>query len=78
MAKRETIRRFDFTVDVDGKVYNCRRDVTGVRVLRQLVYVVGIGSKADGASYDSIRASTMEGIARIIAGEIIRQNPTGE
>jgi len=76
MAKA-TETKFDFTIEVDGKAYNCHRVVSGARVFRQRIYVDCIGSKPDGASYGSggmYPAGSMERIARIIAGELVRQN----
>lgn len=71
--------RSKFTVGADGKVYQCEREITGKKELRQTIYVIGVGSKADTASYGRRGRSpgTMESIARLIAHEIIRQAARG-
>ena len=68
--------RYSFKVDANGSTYNCEREVTGKRVLRQTIHVIGVGSKEDSADYGSKHhpPETMRGIARIIAHEIIREN----
>jgi hypothetical protein len=68
--------RYDFTVDVNGRTYKCEREVTGKRVMRQIIHVIGVGSKDDSANYGSKHHPpvTMPGIAKIIAHEIIREN----
>lgn len=72
--KASTCRRYQFTVEANGRTYNCERVVTGKRVLRQTIDVTGVGSKADSADYGrhAHPVASMEGIARIIAHEIIR------
>lgn len=64
---------YQFTVNVNGRVYQCERIVTGQRVLRQQIRVTGVGSKNDPASYGAKYhpPGTMEAIARLIAREII-------
>jgi hypothetical protein len=66
--------RHSFTIEKSGIQYQCVRDVTGTRVLRQTVHVIGIGSEPDPASYgiNGHPSATMEGIARLIANEIVR------
>jgi hypothetical protein len=70
MSAPERIR---FTVESDGKSYACERVVTGVRVLRQQIQVLGIGSKADPATYGARGhpSSSMASTARLIARDII-------
>ena len=46
MAKQRG--RYEFTVQVDGKTYNCVREVQGVRLLGA-PGVLGGGTRADGA-----------------------------
>lgn len=67
--------RYTFTVEANGKIYDCERKVTGKQVLRQTIHVIGQGSKEDSASYGRKYHPpiTMEGVARLIAYEIIRE-----
>ena len=69
------MRTHKFTVESDGKSYDCERRVTGERVFRQSVHVIGVGSKDDPASYGARYhpPSSMAGIAKLIAHEIIRE-----
>lgn len=69
------MRTHKFTVESDGKTYDCERTVTGERVFGQSVHVIGVGSKDDPASYGARYhpPSTMAGIAKLIAHEIIRE-----
>lgn len=68
--------KYTFTLDSSGNTYNCEREVTGKRVMRQMIRVVGVGSKRDSADYGSKGhpPQTMQSIARVIALEIIREN----
>ena len=68
--------RFDFTVKVGEKKYDCHRMVSGATVFRQTVYVDGFGSKPDGASYGPGErpVDTMELNAKLIAAELIKRN----
>ncbi len=67
---------YSFSVQHDGRPYECERIVTGKRVLRQTIIVKGVGSKEDSAPYGQRGhpAVTMEGIARLIAHEVIKSN----
>lgn len=67
-----------FSIEVDGIEYECEREVTGQRVLRQKVRVLSVGSKEDPASYqaNSPRVSTMGSIARILANELVSAHKT--
>ncbi len=67
---------YRFTIEKDGKTYECEREVTGTRVLRQTVTVIGFGKKNDPANYGKKwhPSSTMEHIALLIAHEIIDGN----
>lgn len=69
------MRTHKFTVEYDGKTYDCERTVTGERVFRQSIHVIGVGSKDDPASYGARYhpPSSMAGIAKLIAHEIIRE-----
>jgi len=73
--KASCARRYPFTVEVNGRTYNCWREVTGTRKLRQTVYVEGVGNKPD-AEYGkgAHPICTMEGVAKVVAREIIREN----
>jgi hypothetical protein len=64
---------YSFSVQHNGKLYQCEREVTGKRSLQQTITVLGVGSKEDSASYGQRGHPTvsMESIARIIAHEII-------
>lgn len=64
---------YQFTVEVNGKTYQCEREVTGQRVLRQQIRVTGVGNKNDPAAYGakSHPPETMESIVKLIAREII-------
>ena len=67
-----------FDIERGGKTYRCERVVTGKRVQRQMIIVYGIGQKPDPANYGGPRGhpiGSMESTARLIAGEIIRENP---
>ena len=65
-----------FQIEHDGKTYDCRRDVSGDRIKQQTIYVSGIGSKDDVASYGGgyHRIESMLGTAKLIAHEIVREN----
>lgn len=69
----QSIQTYDFVIDHDGRQYQCRRVVTGKRVLYQTVYVEVCGHKDDGVSYGRSQhpADTMEGIAELIAHELV-------
>ena len=69
------MRTHQFTVESNGKIYDCERTFTGERVFRQSVHVIGVGSKDDPASYGARchPPSSMAGIAKLIAHEIIRE-----
>lgn len=69
------MRTHKFAVEYDGKTYDCERTVTGERVFRQSVHVIGVGSKDDPASYGANHhpPSSMAGGAKLIAHEIIRE-----
>jgi len=71
MAKE---KEYKFEMEYAGKTYSCIRVVTGTRVLKQTIYV-GIDSEADSVDYGPKHhpVETMDGIARIIAGQIIRR-----
>jgi hypothetical protein len=66
----------EFTVDVDGKTYQCRRTVTGTRVLRQRITVDEIGTEPDGGKYghNGYPVSRMDPYARTIAKSIIKKS----
>jgi hypothetical protein len=68
---------YAFTVEDNGQTYECEREVTGKQVFTQTIHVRGVGSKSDSASYSDSRGYhppiSMEGIARLIAFEIIRE-----
>lgn len=69
--------KYEFSVEVDGKKYQCQRSVSGSRELNQTIYVQELGkSKIDSASYgpNGHPYASMESVARIIALEIIREN----
>ncbi len=63
-----------FTVQREGKTYECSRTVTGSRSLRQTVRVAGFGSKPDPAEYgnDGHPIESMTMTARLIAHELIQ------
>jgi hypothetical protein len=72
-----TRMRFDFTVKVGEKTYDCHRMVSGESSFRQTVFVDGFGSKTDGASYGpgERAVDAMELNAKLIATELIKQGP---
>jgi hypothetical protein len=43
--------RYDFTIEVAGRTYNCWREVRGYEVKRQTIYVEGIGEQLDPSLY---------------------------
>jgi hypothetical protein len=49
MAGAKPQRRYEFTIVVDGTMYQCKRFVTGRRALTQTVHVAGFGSAIYGA-----------------------------
>lgn len=71
MAK--ATEKFKFTIEVDGKSYDCERVVSGTREFTQVIHVIGVGTEWDGARYGSkrYRPESMESIARQIARELI-------
>jgi hypothetical protein len=71
MKKPQQQSREEFTVDVDGRTYQCERIVSGTRALPQSIRVVGIGTREDTRSY-SPREPTMKGAAKLIAMNLIR------
>jgi hypothetical protein len=73
MAKAKRRVRYQFTVEVKGTKYDCERVVEGTRILNQEITVNGVGSKSDPARYGEGQypVRSMEGIAKLIAGEII-------
>ena len=64
MAKER--HTYQFTVEVGGKKYDCKRVVTGTRVLDQFIVVEGIDSDHDTARHGpkQHRVSLMEGVAK--------------
>ena len=66
---------YKFTVERNGKVYNCYAEVEGKRVFRQTITVEGVGTKIDGADYgNSARyhpVAGMKSVAKLVAWEII-------
>lgn len=69
---------YNFQVNHDGKAYDCRRIVSGSRRLTQTMEVLGVGSKRDTAIYATSNGrpiESMESIARVLAGEILRGDP---
>ena len=60
-----------FTVEHNGKTYNCERELEGKKVFYQTVNVIGIGNKKDGKRYDLSNIYTAQLAAKIIAKEII-------
>ena len=62
-----------FIIEHDNKEYECYTQISGVRVLSQIVFVVGIGQKTDPVLYgDKYHPLiTMGSTAKIIAKEII-------
>lgn len=65
---------YKFTIESEGKIYECEREVTGKGVLKQTIHVAGIGIKADSNVYGASKHSalTMTAAARRIAHGIIR------
>ncbi|MEI8373455.1 MAG: hypothetical protein WCJ35_11565 [Planctomycetota bacterium] len=61
---------YQFTVDVGGKEYDCRRVVTGTQVLYQSIVVEGIDSEPDTARYGP-KQPRMERMAKQIAIDLI-------
>ena len=65
-----------FEVTINGKTYQCESTITSSEdVLDQDVRVIGVGHKRDPASYGRKwhRPESMDGIAELIAGEIIHK-----
>ena len=72
------VERIEFQIDNGGETYACERAITGTRVLRQTIFVHGIGSKEDSANYGrgGHPVSSMTATARLIAHEIVREGGT--
>ena len=73
-----------FEVTINGKTYQCESTIrTSKDVLDQDIRVIGVGHKRDPASYGRKwhRPGSMDGIAELIAVEIIHEasatKPTG-
>jgi len=75
MAKAKKRLRYAFTVEVNGKQYQCERIVEGIRTLTQSISVVGMGSENDQASYGTTGhpVVSMPGVAKLIAQNIIKK-----
>lgn len=76
MRKHKEQQRVSFQYKHGTHTYQCERTISGSRVLRQHIHVIGIGSKPDSANYGpgGHPIETMESIARFIAGEIIARS----
>ena len=68
--------KLDFTVEHEGRTYQCERTVIGTKRFNQEIYVKGVGGKNDPARYGphDHPVSTMESIAKVIAVEVIVEN----
>lgn len=66
----------EFEIERKGRHYTCTRVIAGAGTLTQEVHVLGIGSKIDPAAYgpNGRLISSMEGAARLIAQEILREH----
>ena len=65
--------RYSVTTEIDGKTYTGSRIVEGTRKLFQTIYY-GHQSRFDGHPYKPSEEATMEGIARIILCELVRES----
>lgn len=70
-------QRHKFTVEADGKTFDCERVVSGTLKFSQVIYVESVGGKPDTGAYGTgdllSPVETMPGVARLIAREIIRE-----
>jgi hypothetical protein len=75
MAKAKTQKSYEFTIVANGTMYQCKRLVTGTRVLTQTVHVAGFGSANDSGVYGVGRnpAAAMQRIAELIAARIVEK-----
>jgi len=66
---------YKFTVEHDGQIFECEREVTGTVVQQQKIIVSGCGKKSDPAKYGKKLKSgaAMEIVARMVAAEIIKE-----
>lgn len=71
--KDSNSQQYEFSIEHDGTQYRCERIVTGKRVLRQTIRVIGVGSEEDSVDYgpEGHPPETMTGIACLIAHEIV-------
>ena len=76
MAK--ATEKFEFTIQVEGKTYDCERAVSGTREFTQKIKVIGIGLETDSARYGPKRhrPESMESMAEQIAHEIVNKHLT--
>jgi hypothetical protein len=67
---------YKFTIEIEGRNYQCESHITGKGELRQTIDVAEIGSKKDPSLYGASKhsASTMKTAAHRIAHEIINGN----
>lgn len=64
----------NFTVENNGKTYQCQSIIEGSVKFRQKIVVNELGSKYDNTLYDSSLTESMIPMAKIIAIEIIKEN----
>lgn len=67
-----------FTIDYNGKTYNCESEIEGKRVFYQTVNVIGVGYKKDERRYDLSDIHTAQAVAKILAKEIILSSINSE
>lgn len=76
-----TPQTIPFTLEFEGRTYQCERTVTGTRALYQSIRVSGVGTKDDTARYarggGGHAPETMASIARILARELIQESRRG-
>lgn len=67
---------YEFTIEVEGKKYDCERRVLGTREFTQTIHVSGVGSEPDSARYGPKRhrPEGMESIAKQIAREVVMKH----
>jgi len=65
--------RYSITTEISGKTYAGSRVVEGTRKLFQTIYY-GSQSRFDGHQYKPNEEATMESVARIILGELVRES----
>lgn len=65
-----------FSIERNGRAFQCTSEVKGNQIIRQIIYVEGLGSRADAFTYGKTRhsASAMKLAAEQIALDLIKNS----